>query len=110
MNRPNASFCTTCGGPLDLTALNERDAEEQKERQIYAAMFPRGPDRAELQEATAFLEKTVSEILRREGIAADRSTGAEQNSRRIARNRASQRRAGPRSPPDRKHAPGPDAV
>ena len=92
MNRPNASFCTTCGGPLDLTALNERDAEEQKERQIYAAMFPRGPDRAELREATAFLEKTVSEILRKERIAVGVSNRTGQKSSRITWKRAPLRR------------------
>jgi hypothetical protein len=109
-NRPNASFCTTCGGPLDLTALNELDAEVQKERQIYAAMFPRGPDRAELREATALLEKTVSEILRKEGIVVGESNEAGQKSSRIARKGAPQRRAGLRSPPYRRHAPGPEAV
>jgi integrase len=101
MNRPSASFCTTCGGPLDLTALNEREAEEQKEHRIYTAMLPRGTDRAELREATAFLEKTVSEILRREGIVVRQSSEAEQDSNRIKRERAAQRRTGPRSPPDR---------
>jgi len=101
VNRPAASFCTTCGGPLDLTALQERDAEERKERHIYTAMFPRGTDRAELREATAFLEKTVSDILRREGIAADQSNEAEQKSRRITRKRSAQRRADFRSSPDR---------
>jgi hypothetical protein len=101
MNRPSARFCTTCGGPLDLTALNEREAEEQKEDRIYAAMLPRGTDRAELREATAFLEKTVSEILRREGIVVGQSSKAEQNSDRIKRERDAQGRPGPRSPPDR---------
>ncbi len=101
LNRPNASFCTTCGGPLDLTAVNEQDTEEQKERRIYGAMFPRGADRAELREATAFLEKTVSDILRREGIAVDQPNEAEQKSSGITRKRAPQRRAGPRSPPGR---------
>jgi hypothetical protein len=87
VNRPNASFCATCGGPLDLTALHEREAEEQKERHLYAAMFPRGTDRTELREATAILEKMVSEILRREGIAVGQSSEAEQNPHRIRRER-----------------------
>jgi hypothetical protein len=98
MNRPNASFCTTCGGPLDLTALNERDAEEQKERHIYAAMFPRGADRAELREATATLEKTVVEILRKEGIAIGRSSEIGRDSSRITRKVAPKRRTGSPSP------------
>ena len=96
VNRPNSSFCTTCGGPLDLTALHEREAKEQMEPRIYAGRISPGVDPAKLSEAD--IRSMVLRILRREGLAGGLSIREKQSSRRIKLMiHPPRRRTGPRS-------------